>query len=66
MLNLSPRGFLGRLRLGGGSSANLVGLNWLNLTFNLTLNLTFNLTLNLMLNLSPQGFLGRPRLGGGI
>jgi hypothetical protein len=58
MLNLSPRGFLGRLRLGGGSSANLVGLNWLNLTF--------NLTLNLMLNLSPQGFLGRPRLGGGI
>ena len=37
-------------------SANLVGLNWLNLTLYLTLNLA----------LSPRGFLGRPRLGGGI
>ena len=35
-------------------SADLVGINWLNLTLNLTL------------NLGPRGFLGRPRLGGGI
>jgi len=39
-------------------SADLVGLNWLNLTL--------NLALNLALNLGPRGFLGRPRLGGGI
>ena len=39
-------------------SANLVGINWLNLMLNLTLNLT--------LNLSSWGFLGRLRLGGGI
>ena len=36
-LNSSPRGFLGRPRLGGGIYTDLVGLNRLNLTLNLAL-----------------------------